>query len=62
MAELFHNIGFTSSGFLNLSAREAYAEAMHGKAVIVDVREDRLTGYKNFDVPRLMRLSVETEE
>jgi len=56
MSELFNNKGFISAGFLNLSAREAYAEATVGNAVIVDVREERLTGYKNFDVPRLIRL------
>ena len=47
-------IGFISSGFLNLSGSEAYKEATENGAVIVDVREDRLTGYKTFDVPRLI--------
>jgi len=56
MTELFHNKGFVSSGFRNLSPREAYSEAMEGAAVIVDVREERLIGYKNFDVPRLIHL------
>lgn len=56
MSELFNNKGFISAGFLNLSAREAYAEAILGNAVIVDVREERLTSYKNFDVPRLIHL------
>ncbi|MBE0677735.1 MAG: rhodanese-like domain-containing protein [Bacteroidales bacterium] len=56
MADLFHNKGFVSSGFRNLSPREAYAEATEGDAVIVDVREERLTGYKNFDVPRLVHM------
>lgn len=45
-----------SSGFRNLSPREAYAEAVEGIAIIVDVREERLIGYKNFDVRRLIQL------
>ncbi|HCM58973.1 MAG TPA: hypothetical protein DIS74_01035 [Bacteroidales bacterium] len=56
MSDFFKNNGFLSAGFINLSSREAYAEAMHGNAVIVDVSEDRLTGYKNFDVPWLIHL------
>ncbi|MFZ2286833.1 MAG: rhodanese-like domain-containing protein [Bacteroidales bacterium] len=56
MQELFHNKGFVSSGFRNLLPREAYAEATEGDAIIVDVREERLTGYKNFNVPRLIHL------
>ncbi len=39
MTELFHNKGFVSSGFRNLSPREAFAEATEGGAMIVDVRE-----------------------
>ncbi len=56
MTDLFHNKGFVSSGFRNLSPREAFAEAAEGGALIVDVREPRLTGYKNFDVPRLVHM------
>jgi rhodanese-related sulfurtransferase len=56
MTELFHNKGFVSSGFRNLTPREAYAEATEGEAIIVDVREERLIGYKNFDVPRLVHM------
>ncbi|MDX9773902.1 MAG: rhodanese-like domain-containing protein [Bacteroidales bacterium] len=56
MNDLFNNKGFMSSGFRNLSPREAFAEATEGKAIIVDVREERLIGYKNFDVPRLIHL------
>jgi rhodanese-related sulfurtransferase len=54
--ELFNNKGFMSSGFRNLTPREAFAEATEGDALIVDVREPRLTGYKNFDVPRLVHM------
>ena len=56
MSDSFHNKGFISSGFRNLTPREAYDEATEGEAVMVDVREERLTGYKNFDVPRLVHL------
>ena len=46
--------GFISSGFLNLSATEAYKEAYENDAVILDVRELRLIGYKRFDVPKVI--------
>lgn len=49
--ELFSGKWFISSGFLNLIPRDAYDEAINNGAVIVDVREDYLTGYKQFDVP-----------
>lgn len=49
----FKNKGFISSGFMNLTPREAYDEALAG-AVIVDVREKYLTAYKQFDVPRII--------
>lgn len=48
--------GFISSGFLNLSAKEAYKEVTENNAVILDVREERLTGYKNFDVPKVINM------
>jgi len=38
--------GHISCGFLNLSAREAFKEVTENEAVIVDVREAGLTGYK----------------
>jgi len=54
--EIFHGKGFISAGFRNLGAHDAYREATEGEAIIVDVREERLTGYKNFDVPRLIHM------
>lgn len=54
MSDLFHSKGFVSSGYLNLTPHEAYAEATEGAAIIVDVREERLTGYKCFKVPRVL--------
>ena len=56
MSTIFHSKGFISSGFLNLTPLEAYSEATEGDAIIVDVREERLTGYKCFNVPRVIYL------
>jgi rhodanese-related sulfurtransferase len=53
---IFFKHGFISSGFLNLSARDAFIEATENNAVIIDVREIRLTGYKRFDVPTVVNL------
>ncbi len=53
--ELFKNKGFISCGFLNLSHGEAYELAING-AAIVDVRDESLTGYKQFLVPRVIYL------
>jgi rhodanese-related sulfurtransferase len=52
----FFKHGFISSGFLNLSASEAYKEATENNAIIIDVREKRLTGYKRFDVPKVINI------
>jgi rhodanese-related sulfurtransferase len=52
----FFRSGFVSSGFLNLSAREAYMEANENNAIILDVREPMFTGYKNFDTPRVISM------
>lgn len=52
----FFRYGFVSSGFLNLSAGEAYKEALENNAIILDVRELTLIGYKNFDVPKLINI------
>jgi len=51
---IFSSSGFVSSGFLNLTPAEAYKEAIEGGVVFVDVREERLTGYKRFDVPAII--------
>jgi rhodanese-related sulfurtransferase len=56
MSKAFKSQGFISSGFFNLTPAEAYQEATGNGAVIVDVREERLTGYKNFKVPVLIHL------
>lgn len=57
-ANPFSGNGFMSGGFLNLTPRDAYYEAKTGKAIIVDVREENLTGYKRFDVPKVIYLPL----
>jgi rhodanese-related sulfurtransferase len=52
----FFRFGFISSGFLNLSASEAYKEATENNAIILDVREIRLARYKRFDIPTVINI------
>ena len=56
----FFSHGFVSSGFLNLTPKEAYTEATENNAILLDVREERLTGYKNFNVPSAIPDNYET--
>jgi rhodanese-related sulfurtransferase len=49
MDGLFDNYGFLSSGILHVSPREAFELCAKG-AVIIDVREEYLNNFKNFDV------------
>jgi rhodanese-related sulfurtransferase len=56
----FFSHGFISSGFLNLTPREAYTEATENNAILLDVREERLTGYKNFNVPKVIKIPKST--
>jgi sulfur dioxygenase len=53
MNGLFDNYGIVSDGILNVSPREAFELCGKG-AVIVDVREEYLNNFKNFDVPEIM--------
>lgn len=46
---LFINSYF-SGGIINLTPKDAYVLAKEGKAIIVDVREQSFTAYKQFDV------------
>ena len=55
-SSLFMNKGFLSAGFINFTPREAYQEATENHTVIVDVREQGLTGYKQFDVRNVISL------
>ena len=55
MSNIFKkNRGFQSAGFLNLTPKEAYNEAKENNAIIIDVRETALIGYKCFDVPNVI--------
>jgi len=56
----FFSHGFISSGFLNLTPSEAYIEATENNAILLDVREERLTGYKNFNVPNVIKMPNST--
>ncbi len=56
----FFRNGFISSGFINLSAREAYKETIENNAIILDVRELRLIGYKRFDVSQVIYMPFST--
>lgn len=49
----FTSAGFISAGFFNLTPKEAYSEA-NRNAIIIDVREENLTGFKRFDVPKII--------
>ena len=53
MHKFFENIGIRSSGMLHLSPRESYEICRKG-AIIVDVREAYLTGFKQFDVKNVL--------
>jgi rhodanese-related sulfurtransferase len=52
---LFDNYGFISCGILNVSPQEAYKLCNQG-AILIDVREDYLNNFKNFDVPEKLLL------
>jgi rhodanese-related sulfurtransferase len=57
MDNLFNNYGFISSEILNVSPREAFELCSKG-AVIVDVREEYLNNFKNFDVPEILFIPI----
>jgi rhodanese-related sulfurtransferase len=50
---MFDNKGFTIGDILHLSPKEAFELCQKG-AIIVDVREEYLTGYKTFDVEQII--------
>jgi rhodanese-related sulfurtransferase len=52
----FFRHGFVSAGFLNLTPKEAYMDSTENSAIILDVREESLTGYKNFNVPLVIKM------
>ena len=53
MINIFKNYGIFSNGILSFSPREAFELCGKG-AVIVDVREEYLNNFKNFDVPEIL--------
>jgi rhodanese-related sulfurtransferase len=57
MNNLFDNYGFLSGGVFNLTPREAFELCGKG-AVIVDVREEYLNNFKNFDVPEILFIPI----
>jgi rhodanese-related sulfurtransferase len=57
MDSLFKNYGFESSGILNISPLEAFELCDKG-ALIVDVREEYLNNFKNFDVPEILYIPL----
>ncbi|MCA1757278.1 MAG: rhodanese-like domain-containing protein [Bacteroidales bacterium] len=54
--DFFSGKCFLSSGFNNLTPRDALSEAVSKDALILDVREPELIGAKRFDVPELIYL------
>jgi rhodanese-related sulfurtransferase len=55
MVNLFKGYGIVSCEILNVSPREAFELCKRG-ALIVDVREENLRGFKSFDVQGLLYL------
>lgn len=55
---IFDNAGFESSGFLNLTPREAFTLLKKQKAILVDVREKNLAGYRQFDCPTVLYIPL----
>jgi len=57
MINIFKNYGIFSNGILSFSPREAFELCGKG-AVIVDVREEYLNNFKNFDVPEILYFPI----
>ena len=53
MNDLFKDKGISSSGMLHVSAHEAYELCKKG-AIIIDVREEFMVGFKLFDVEEVI--------
>lgn len=53
MSDYFSNT-FLSGGIVNITPQNAYELAKNRGAVIVDVREQSFTAYKQFDVPNVI--------
>lgn len=51
---------FLSGGIINITPKDAYILAKEDKAIIVDVREQSFTAYKQFDVPTVIYCPIST--
>ncbi len=51
---------FLSGGIINITPKDAYMLAKEDKAIIVDVREQSFTAYKQFDVPTVIYCPIST--
>jgi len=51
---------FFSGGIINITPKDAWALAKDGNAIIVDVREQSFTAYKQFDVPTVIYSPIST--
>lgn len=51
---------FLSGGIINITPKDAYSMAKDGNAIIVDVREQSFTAYKQFDVPTVIYSPIST--
>lgn len=56
----FFTNGYFSGGIINITPKDAYALAKEGNAIIVDVREESFTAYKQFDVSKVIYCPVGT--
>ncbi len=54
------NNTFLSGGIINITPKDAYSMAKDGNAIIVDVREQSFTAYKQFDVPTVIYSPIST--
>ena len=50
---MFKNLGFKTNNIIHLTPREAY-EICNENAILVDVREDFMIGYKKFEVKQTL--------
>ncbi|HOZ15080.1 MAG TPA: rhodanese-like domain-containing protein [Tenuifilaceae bacterium] len=51
---------YYSGGIINTTPKDAYSVAKDGNAIIVDVREQSFTAYKQFDVPTVIYCPIST--
>lgn len=58
---MFKNLGFKTNNIIHLTPREAY-EICNENAILVDVREDFMIGYKKFEVKQTLYFPASTLE